>query len=526
MARRAAAAVADAAQGQVVHPDPIYRDELNPRFQLNPLVRALPDVPTYEQAYLALVHKPAARDPEFRKQGRNRKLDLIGDLQHIFVPTDIHISALQKIIAVIRECYEARDPNRAEVQARLYRASEGERIGITRLSKTGGGSNGLVLFGITGSGKTSFVDRLVEFIFSVQAGGGVFAHGVIFHKIIQGKAAFWPQIPFVRMQCKTTMKGTVANLFAQLDESLGTTHSARIGRRWNRDIFVELVQQVLSIHFVGLLIVEDAHKLKDSSGVVLEYFCDLMEESGFPILLVATYKFRGVLLADPAIASKLTAKGKIDFPPLAMSAMGGVDHDEIVFDPDWLMFVSRLWSLNVFDDDRKMPEELPRWLHFHTRGVRRLAREMMTHIFERSLRAPETVVDEALLDDISANEMAHYQTPLSALRRQQAGLPITDTTAELFEHFMLPLDDRIALQSDIVIRNEAAARTRKKSPRPSSVKEKEKEKGSNTGEAKQPAKTKAAPKSPRRAPRKPRNTVAETASQVYERLKRAGKTPK
>lgn len=505
------------------YPDPIYRIELNPRYKDNPLITALPDVPTYSEAYLALALLPDKRAEDFRSQAQHRRLDLLGELQHIFVPTNLHIATLQKIVAVVRDCYEARNPNLPEVQRHLYRAAQGERTGLTRLSKSGGGSNGMVLWGITGSGKTSFLDRLVAYLYSQQAKGGAFTRGAIYHRMIQGRRSFWPQLPVVRMQCKTTLKGTISTLFAQIDEALGTSHSSRIGSRWTRDIFVNLVQQVMTTHFTGLLIVEDAHKLKDSTDKILDYFCDIMEESGFPILLVATYKFRTPLLADPAIASKLTAKGIIDFPPLSLSSEDPKNKRSKIPNQDWVMFVQGLWGLNVFKQARDMPVELPEWLHFHSKGVRRIAREMMSHAFERSVRDDKLVVDEALFDDIAADEMAHYQRPLSALRRQPSGALIDDEQAELFEHFMLPLDARLDLGADIKVRNQErldkkAAQAAGQPAAPAAPA------GSNSPSEDASSKKPATKPRPRKSVRK--SSTPETAKEVYDRLKAAGKVSK
>jgi hypothetical protein len=452
-------------------PLPNYRNDPNPRFVGNRLIEALPDVPSKAEAYEALALQPQ-RPKDFRSLPRHRKLDMLGELQQLFVPTEQHILALQRVIATMRECYAYRDFNRPEVQASLYRASQGHPIGITRLSPTGGGSNGTVLWGVTGSGKTSFLDRLVAYIYSQFVAGRDIATGPIYHRLVQGRPAMWPQLPVVRIQCQNTLTGTIDALLAKIDSELGTSYSFSVNSRTRRDKYVIKVQQILTIHFVGLLIVEDVHKLNDSNAVILEYFCDLMEEAGFPILLVATYRFRRSLDADLAIASKLTAKGKMDFAPLplldsdAASAKEGEDEEEDEDEDVWTPLVEELWNLNLFTVPMEMPADFPKWLHFHTMGVRRIARVMMTALFERSLD-DNLIVNLDLLDQIASVELLEYQESLWALRRRSVGAFLDDDAAA-FEHLMLPLDADIALNASLELRDstdrekKAQARAEKK----------------------------------------------------------------
>jgi len=497
-------------------PLPVYRADKNPRFRGNPFIEALPDIPTTEEAYESLAHRPLPRPEGFRLLARNRKIDLLGELQQLFVPTHQHIRALQNIVGAIRDCYEYRDLNRPAVQERLYNVARGQRIGITRLSPTGGGSNGMVLWGITGSGKTSFVDRLEEFIYSQQASDPAIARRPIYHRLVQGMPSLWPQLPIVRIQCNITLKGTIRALFAQIDGALGTGLGGTISSRASREEMVESVKQVLTIHFVGLLVVEDVHKLTDTASVVLEYFCDIMEEAGFPVLLVGTYKFRRPLVADLAVASKLTAKGKFEFALMELSGERDDDSSDAegteALDEDdedeWTPFVEEMWSLNVFSKPRKMPSGFRAWLHFHTMGIRRIARLMMRALFERSLDDEDIVVNIDLLDRIASVELLEFQEALNWLRMRAIGLPLDDDLAAQYEHLMLPLDPNLAFEDAVKTRKNTQSRSKLESADlKGSVK-------SNPSAKKAMTKRK----------RKPTHTLPPaTAEQVYAKFKKGRK---
>jgi len=501
------------------YPKPKYRTDSNPAYRGNLLVEAIPDVPDHDSAYAALAYQPPQRGANFRSDPPHRKLDLVLELDRVFVPTEQHIQALQLIVAVVRECYSYRNPNDPKVQNALYVGLKMGSIGLSRLSPTGGGSIGLVLWGVTGVGKTSFVDRLCDYLGTQP----------IFHQEIQGRPCLWPQLPIVRIQCKNSLKGTIAALISEIDSKLHTTHGSGLGGKINRDMHVTKVANVLKLHFVGLLIVEDVQKLKDSEHDVLEYFCDLMEEGGFPVLLVANYKFRGTLTSDGSLLSKLTGKALIDFEPISfvehgevVEASGESNFTSVDDSDEWTPMVEELWNLNVFSKPRPMPRDLPRWLHFHTEGIRRIARQMMAAIFVRALHhgsedGEELEVTENLLDDIASKELLKYQPAIEHLRKRKRGDPITDAEALLFESYFLPESDRHELRKGIERRNAEARR--QGGPKKAAAK---------TAAEKPPTDKQASP--PRkRAPRKIAAThnkpapQTESAADVYARLVKEGK---
>lgn len=413
--------------------EPHYRIDSNKSFQGNLLIESLPEVPSREKAFEVLAHAPPARQAGYREAPLHRRLELLHEMQELFLPGEQHIMTMQKLMGVIRHCYSYRNPNRPEVQTALYRAGQGMPSQISRLSGSGGGSNGSVLWGVTGAGKTSFIDRFVAYL----------PTGPIEHRIVQDRSALWPQIACLRIQCATTLRGTASALLRQIDEKLGTTYWSRGNGRMSKELFMGKIVQAITIHFVGLLIVEDVQNLREmraESSEVLEYFTNIMEESGIPVLLVSTYAARGVLLSNIKVGSKLTAKGITDFAPLALN------------DEDWVPLTEQLWQFNIFSVDAPMPVGLPEALHFHTMGVRRFAREMLCSAFEHAARRGSSTVDQALLDQIAGSEMLKYQAAVHILRRRHANDLIAPDEAKRFEDVLPPDLGQAALQESIAER--------------------------------------------------------------------------
>jgi hypothetical protein len=184
---------------------------------------------------------------------------------------------------------------------------------------------------------------------------------------------------------------------------------------------------------------------------------------------------------------------------------------------DWVRFVETLFNLNVFTQAVEMPAELPSWLHFHTMGVRRFAREMLVAAFERSVHDESiTNIDLSLLDSIAANELQKYQEAIHVLRRRSLGEPIGNDEAARFEHLLPPKDGLDSLAKQIDLRDKDAAATKKVA----------------SGAATQrPAKATPKPVAGglKPAPRKrttskpPRQAKPRTPDEVYEELAAGGK---
>lgn len=405
--------------GTMDAPEPVYRIESNKRFRGNPLIEALPDLPDREVAYGVLAHMPLKRDADFRQAPVYRRIELLHEMQELFVPGEQHIVTLQSLMGLVRSCYSYRDPNKPEVQQALYRAGRGQPTQISRLSPSGGGSNGSVLWGVTGSGKTSFIDRFLQYLPSAP----------IVHRRIQGAPSQWPQIACLRIQCSRTLKGTASALLRQLDEKLGTSYWSRGNTRMSKEAYLGKVIQAMTVHLVGLLIVEDVQNLREmraESIEVLEYFTDIMEESGIPILLVSTYAARNPILSNTKVGSKLTAKGITDFAPLNAD------------DEDWIACIEELWKFNIFSVPTEMPANFPAMLHFYTMGVRRFAREMLFVAFEQAARQKCATLDESLLDRIAATELSKYREAVSILRRRHIKDFIAADEAKRFEDVLPP----------------------------------------------------------------------------------------
>ncbi len=389
------------------------RLELNPAYVGNVLIDNMPPLPDFDVARSELWSMPEFRPNGFERRPLWSRVEQLEVMEQVFVPLDMHVESFMKTLRVIRASLAIRDPRNPLVMRRIYEMAElGRGVGLSRQGSGGGGAIGMTLVAVTGAGKTSFLDRLENFL----------TPNAPFIENIGGRACHQRQILSVRVQCppKASLQAMGEAILQKIDEILGSvSHSAGI-RNLPLSKLLLRVTAVCSSYFVGILIVDDVHNLPQGhvqTQEMLNFFCNFIEVTGIPLLLAGSLRLETLLASDIKSLSKLTAKGTLRFDRLQ------ADSD------DWAMLCQAYWSFSIADFAPEMPPSLPGLVFFHTQGVPRWLRIMMTHIHARM--ADGTVgFSSTLLDSIAGNEMRGLQEAISVLRRDGEGRVSPSEAAE------------------------------------------------------------------------------------------------
>jgi hypothetical protein len=401
-----------------------YRREPFPAYRDNPLIRALPPPLDDDGAYDYLMHQPPVRDAEFRAMPLMLREEALSDLQDIFIPLKTHTEAFNELYRLMRRGYSLRDPNDPAVARALYQVAMGNfSAGIGRSAVVGGGANGMLLWGITGAGKTSFLDRFCAYFRR---------HRRIFHRELMGRPSLWAQIPVVRVQCPQSASVSALGkaMLAELDRALVVTRFANTAKNLNRPELEQRVAAALSSCMVGLLIVDDLQNLRatdDDTYRLLAFLCNLMESIGVPVLLVGTYRVHSIFADDLMATSKLMSKGVFEFGRHSAHSV------------DWKKLVSALWSYNILTQRVDMPVDLPQWAAFHTQGVPRVLRVFMVELHRAMARGNLQKVTKPFVDEVAAKALKKFEKSLDVLRRASVDALAPDEAARWEELFPGPL---------------------------------------------------------------------------------------
>ena len=377
-----------------------YRTEHSNVLRGNPLIEAMKPILSEEDAYPVLAHLPIERDRDFLKQPLELRLEGLHDLRDVYIPTPEFVEAFGLIMRAIRRSYRYRDPRDPRVMRFLYELAEMEEPALLpRLSPTGGGSNGILLVGTTGVGKTSFVDRLVQYV-SPQA---------IIHVTLGGRPCYWPQVVVFRIQAAETktVAGIASAIAAQADALTGSRHKAQLRGKTNRGEVLVICCQILCSLMAGILIVEDLQLLKSTGGSateILDFLANIMETTGIPVASVSTFRVKHVVKANTAVGSKLTAGGTREFFPVPLG-------------DDFTHLIQTYWSLRVTTGGKTMPEWLPELAHHLTAGVRRFVREFFEYLFERMAIEEVNNPNKTFVRTCAAQSIGRYKRAISCLQR-------------------------------------------------------------------------------------------------------------
>ena len=445
----------------------------------NPLVRDIP-LRSREELLEALGHSDPIRSRDFLKASFEVRTQALAALDQIFLAMPEHATAALKILQTIRMSYQWRSFDEPKVWELILQLSQQKWVrGLARTAPVGGGAIGITLSGISGRGKTSFLDRLLSILPSKP----------IFHLTAGGRPARIVQIVYIRVQCddKASVKAFALSVVAKIDELLGTNFYS-VAAQMTEPELLRYVMSLCSSHFLGILIVDDVQQLRQvqrNARPVLSTLCNFMETTGIPILICGTLRLKHLLSVFPAEGSKLSARGNITFSALAVDSL------------DWTQLAVALWNRTILQEAVPMSPTFPQWLHAETLGVPRIARLCVQALHWRmaeleeeglladTLEAPDGV--KALLEDISRNELIAYQNALLALRQGLAGGKLSPELAAQYEDYVAPTDEL-----------EAFHKAHPKHPKASMARSKETE-GSATKKDSSPAEpTENAPRKPRR----------------------------
>ena len=141
----------------------IYRDQIISEYRNNPLIEALPDILSKEEVVKKLLYYPEFNHWE-RTLEPHLRLHTIQRLFSYFQPLNIHIDLERRISRMIRQGYIHRNPlDREFVQ--LY--GEGHEAIINKdyslmTSNASTSANSMMLIGISGTGKTQSLNRILS----------------------------------------------------------------------------------------------------------------------------------------------------------------------------------------------------------------------------------------------------------------------------------------------------------------------------------------------------------------------------
>lgn len=375
-----------------------YRDPRVRRYHGNPLIEALPEIRSPEEAANLLAYYPKydARDRKLPSEIRQHQLL---DILHFFQPLPFHIDYEQRISRLLRDGYLGRNPlandHWRQIDGRVAAIDGVQEIPIPCSTV-----NGFAMIGIPGSSKTSTNQRVL-----------LTYPQVIYHQSHQGRPFNRVQVVWLMLTCPHdgSIKALCLQFFAELDALLHTNYYrdyAGNGRR-TVDELTQAMARVAAIHCLGLLVIDEIQHLNESKSGgarrMLNFFLQLMNTLGLPVVLVGTYA------ALPILNSELRQIRR-------SSGMGDFICDRLQNDEAWQVLAESLWRYQYTQHHMPLTKELSDTLYDESVGIIDFAVKLFLLAQVRAISTGIEKVTPAVIRSVAKDSLRMAQPALRALR--------------------------------------------------------------------------------------------------------------
>ena len=376
----------------------VYRKQLVGRYEGNPLIEALPPILSTPDAAKLLAYSPK-REPNSHKLPPEIRTHLVMDAIHFFEPLPVHLDLEQRISRVIRDSYVGRNP-----LAKDHWQDLDQRI--ESIAKAGGiplrssNVNGFSIIGIPGIGKTIGVERILQ-LYPQQ----------IRHSSYDGKSFSRIQLVWLKLTCPHdgSIKGLCLDFFREVDGVVGTDYYriyANGGRR-TVDELIPAMSRVAWVHGLGMLVIDEIQHLNQakSGGAerMLNFFLQLMNTLGLPVLLIGTYAALQILSRELRQIRRSSGQGDLIW-------------DRMLNDETWQFFAESLMRFQYTNHPVPLNQELSDALHEESAGIVDFAVKIFLLAQLRAIANGTEKITPAIIRSVAKDSFRLAQSALQAIR--------------------------------------------------------------------------------------------------------------
>lgn len=341
------------------HVNARYIKQIQPTFEGNELIEALPPERTIEQCFNGL-YRPPIFSIEEREEDEDYRIQAVFRLLNYLTPVTKNFEVEKNISVVLRQGYVSKKIKSPEFIKKLKHHSDlltNDYIGIRGELKcvcdtTANSSTGFSIFGISGAGKTTAINNSLSYY-----------PQVIRHAGSEKDRFLFTQVTWIKIDCtyNGSLKGLCQKFFEEMDRLLNTNYLRKYGNsRIGIDRMILAMSHLVLKHGLGLIVIDEIQHLCGGGTKgegFLNYFVTMMNEVRLPIIYVGTYK-----------ASK-TILGKDFRHARRATGIGVIKWDRILNDEEWDMFIEDLWKYQWTKKEAVLTDEIKDLIYRKTGGI-------------------------------------------------------------------------------------------------------------------------------------------------------------
>lgn len=381
----------------------------------NPFIEALPPILSVKQAGSSLKGRVEYQPSERLKDAKSRMHMVVSLLDDYFQPLSQHVLLEERIGMMIRRGYVGRNINDGSLNRKLqegYELIKADGTFPANFATEKTTARSMSLIGLSGSGKSSSLNRILE----------------TYPQVIYHESNNFIQITYLKIECPSNgdLESLCLNFFSAVDSILDTDYERRYAKqRLSVPKMLALMRQTANNRAIGVLVIDEIQRLSQvrSGGKeqMLEFFVELVNQVGIPVVLVGTPKARPIFELELQSGRRSAGIGSIYWETIPQKiekkGHGFVDNQ------NWIRFTNDLWKYQwLKHGDDPLTDEIRNCWYDLSQGVLDIVVKLFVLAQLRAIANKRERITVGILRSVYEQELKPVHPMLNALRSGNAEL--------------------------------------------------------------------------------------------------------
>ena len=382
-----------------------YKQQELDEYSENPFIESLPSIFDEDEIIDRFTVSPIIND-EDRNKATNIRYHVIKRIKNFVQPLPIHFVIQNRLSALIRRGYLARNPMDKAYLKRMRILNElraSDEVGLAdieeKMSYMRSTADSMAIIGISGIGKTTAIERLL-----------LMYPQVIKHMEYKGEPFSRTQLVWLKIDCP--YDGSLATLcksfFKAIDDILGTRYLEKYGypNRITSSMMLHMTT-LASIYGIGVLVIDEIQHLlntRNNMEEMLNFFVTLSNTVGVPTVLIGTSKAQQLFKGNFRQARRAASEGAVMWDRMSEK------------EEEWEFFLETLWDMQCLKEYTKLSGEIKAAFYDETQGITAVAVILFILTQERALSEGMEKLTVELIRATAKNDLRMLQPMLKALR--------------------------------------------------------------------------------------------------------------
>lgn len=408
----------------------------------NPFIESLPHI--FEEIdVVSKIKKYPDYQDEQRKSGKQTRLHLVQQISDYVEPLPSHLLIEQRLSRLIRHGYKARNPFSPEIIRQFHTGfkeildggvdSTGSNIAGVRSTAAG-----FAILGVSGQGKTTAIESAL-----------LLYPQVIHHSNYRGQPFIRKQVVWLKLNCPFdgSLKGLCFNFFQSIDSHLGTNYFQKFASKGaSVDVLIPVMAHLATLHGLGVLVIDEIQNLSflKSGGAekMLNYFTQLINTIGVPVVLIGTFKAMKLLSSSFSQARRSTGQGDL--------IMDRLNEGE-----EWDFFLDALWKYQWTATATPLSLPLKKKMYELSQGIVDIAVKLYMLAQWQAIEDEDNneKITVGLLEAVAKQHMQLVQPMLRVLRRNDPdALALVDDLYpkwDVLDQYLQKASEKINIQGEM-----------------------------------------------------------------------------